>query len=138
MLELQAAWLEQHSGTLTTIALLSFLLLIASLLATPWILAKLPANYFVLPPKQVPLTTFRVALSIIKTAFGLLLIMAGFMMFFTPGPGLVSVVLGIALCEFPGKHSLLKRVIRMPSVFSALNWIRAKAKKPPFELPPAS
>ncbi len=136
MLDSLANWLAQHSGTLTVVAALSFVLLLASLLATPWVLAKLPENYFVLPPKQTPNSAGRVLLSAVKTLLGLLMIITGIIMFITPGPGLVCLVLGIILCDFPGKQTLLKRLVRQPNVFSTLNWVRAKASKPPFLLPP--
>jgi len=137
MLDSLATWLAEHSGALTIIAVLSFLLLLASLLATPWILARLPENYFVLSPEPAPKTLARFLLSAVKTVLGLLLMLTGIIMFFTPGPGLVSLVLGIALCDFPGKQTALRRFVRLPSVFTSLNWLRAKAGKPPFLLPPA-
>jgi len=129
------SWLTQNTSILAAIAGFSFLLLTTSLLATPWVLARLPANYFSKPPSVKPRSARRLCTSVLKTVLGCLMILTGIAMMFTPGPGLVCLVLGMALCEFPGKHRLLKRVIRRPSVFSTLNWLRRKASKPPFVLP---
>jgi len=128
-------WLSQNTSILAAVAGFSLFLLTTSLLATPWVLARLPANYFSKPPAVKPRSARRLCASVVKTVLGSLMILAGIAMMFTPGPGLVCLVLGMALCEFPGKHRLLKRVIRRPSVFSTLNWLRRKASKPPFVLP---
>lgn len=128
-------WLSQHTDAIAVIGLVSFLLLATSLLATPWILARLPANYFSKPPSIEPRSVRRLFKSVVKTILGFMLMLTGVAMMITPGPGLVCLVLGMALCEFPGKHRLLTRIIRRPSVFSTLNWLREKASKPPFVLP---
>lgn len=128
-------WVSQNTSILAAVAALSLLLLTSSLLATPWVLARLPANYFSRPPLVKPRSVRRLCTSVLKTVLGTLMILTGIAMMFTPGPGLVCLVLGMALCEFPGKHHLLKQLIRRPSVFSTLNWLRRKASKPPFVLP---
>ena len=128
-------WLSQNTSILAAVAGFSFLLLTTSLLATPWVLARLPANYFSKPPVVKPRSARHLCTSVIKTVLGSIMILTGLAMMFTPGPGLVCLVLGMALCEFPGKHRLLKSVVSRPSVFTTLNWLRKKASKPPFVLP---
>jgi len=137
MLDQAANWLSQHTGIVALVGLFSFVLLAVSLLATPWVLAKLPVNYFSNPPQRPPLTLRRMFTSTLKTVLGVLMLLTGIVMMFTPGPGLVCLVLGMALCEFPGKHQLMGRFVSQSNVFSALNWLRAKAEKPPFERPHA-
>ena len=104
-------------------------------MATPWLLAKLPVNYFSNPQLSVNRTPTQRLISVVKTLLGLIMVIVGFVMMVTPGPGLVFVVLGLALCEFPGKHRLMTSLVRRPSVFASLNWLRKKAKKPPFQYP---
>lgn len=130
-----AIWFSQNTSIIAALAGFSFLLLTTSLLATPWVLARLPANYFSKPPAIKPRSAKRLCASVVKTILGAIMILTGIAMMFTPGPGLVCLVLGMALSEFPGKHRLLKWVVRRPSVFTTLNWLRKKASKPPFVLP---
>ena len=47
-----------------------------------------------------------------------------------PGQGLLTIVTGLILINYPGKYKLEKKLVAMPSVFKALNWIRDKANKP--------
>jgi len=142
MLETLSQWVEnagvlfnQHTALLAVLGAASFILLVVSLLASPWLLAKFPVDYFSKPVSAAPQSALQILISIIRTALGLLLVMAGIIMFVTPGPGLVFLVIGLALCEFPGKHTLLSRLVSKPSVLKTLNWLRAKAKKPPFDAP---
>ncbi len=55
-------------------------------------------------------------------------------MLMTPGQGLLTILVGLVLTDFPGKHKIEQKLIAMPKVLSSLNWIRAKAKKPPLVL----
>lgn len=53
----------------------------------------------------------------------------------TPGPGLVVLLMGISLAEFPGKQRLLLNIATRPSVLRSLNWMRTRHGKPPFDYP---
>ena len=50
-------------------------------------------------------------------------------MLFTPGQGILSIVLGIFLMEFPGKQKLEYKMIQHDPTFNAINWLRSKAGK---------
>jgi len=129
-------WLHQHSGFIVILGAVAFVVLLTTLLATPWILARLPSDYFSHTPSISPRSLSNTIISIIRTVAGTLLIFLGLAVILTPVPGIVLMVLGLALCDFPGKHKLLVRLVRLPSVLSFLNWIREKSNKPPFVVPP--
>jgi hypothetical protein len=61
-----------------------------------------------------------------KNAIGLLFVTAGIAMLFLPGQGLVTIVIGLSLLDFPGKHALQAYCVKIPSVRMTLNWIRKK------------
>lgn len=50
-----------------------------------------------------------------------------------PGQGLLTIVTGLLLINYPGKYRLEKKIVNKPSIFRALNWIRIKANKPPLK-----
>lgn len=135
MLDFLTSWLTQHAALAAALGILSLVLLTMTLLATPWLLAKLPKDYFARPPQRITYSPARVLFSTLKTVLGIAVICIGLIMMLTPGPGLVFLVLGLALCEFPGKQQLLIKLVSQQQVFSALNWIRKKADKPPFLRP---
>jgi hypothetical protein len=48
-----------------------------------------------------------------------------------PGPGLVLIVIGVSLLDFPGKRRLEQRVVGRPRVLKAINALRARFGRPP-------
>ena len=70
--------------------------------------------------------------NIAKIIFGLVLFICGLAMLVLPGQGLITMLIGLSLIPFPGKHKLENKLLARKSVRSSLNWIRIKAKKPPF------
>jgi len=51
-----------------------------------------------------------------------------------PGQGVMTVLIGVALLDFPGKHRLQRWIVGRRGVLDALNWIRRKRGRPPFSL----
>lgn len=139
MLEALIPWLQEHHLAIAAVSGLSILLLSATLLATPWIVAQLPADYFrVERLVHGPRGPLRLGLLVVRNTAGVAFMLLGILMMVTPGPGLVCLILGLSLCEFPGKHNLLRRLAGHPSVFATLNWLRRKSDKPAFVHPQGS
>jgi len=46
-------------------------------------------------------------------------------------------VIALSLADFPGRHRLVQRLVARPQVFDALNWLRRRRARPPFEHPHA-
>lgn len=111
------------------------LIFVLSLLLMPFLLGKIPKDYF--SQKYVKKPKEKTLMAAIKTFFlsvlGVVLVLLGIIMLVTPGQGVVSIVLGLFLLEFPGKRSLELKMISHDTTFKALNWLRNKANKPPFE-----
>ena len=122
---------------LTLLGLLSVVTFVGSLVAVPWLIGRRRADY-VLTPWQVVQARHRrhpaLALTVFlaRNALGLLLVAAGLAMLFLPGQGLLTVLIGVSVMDFPGKRGLLQRLVRGPKVQGALNWIRRKRGKEPF------
>ena len=136
MFDLAAAWLAGHRPLLTVLGALSVLLLGATALAAPWLVGRLPRDYFSAPRRPLAGRGFgRLALVLLRNLAGCLLVLLGLVMLVTPGPGLVGLLLGLSLCEFPGKHALLARLAARPDVLASLNWLRRRGGHAPFERP---
>lgn len=123
-------WVSQHKLLLGTVAGLSTGLLLISIIATPWLVAQLPANYL-LPgktkPPRHPVVHFAIVSS--GTLIGSTLILLGLIMLVMPGPGLITLLLGISICSFPGKGRLFRHIASRDSVFASLNWMRRRHGK---------
>ncbi len=96
---------------------------------------KIPADYFsstyVREIDSDKHFSVRWAAFLIKNTIGFLLIIAGIIMIFTPGPGVPTILLGLIMMDIPGKRPLEAKLIQRPMVLSAVNDLRSKYNKPP-------
>lgn len=124
--------MEAHEGLLWWSGAISLAVLLGSLVAIPWILVRLPADYFS-APRRIPLrlvggrhVLWRVVIRVVKNAGGGLLMLAGLAMLVLPGQGLLTLLMGFMLLDFPGKFGIERRFARMPFVRRAINGIRTR------------
>jgi hypothetical protein len=71
---------------------------------------------------------------IIKNLVGYSLILGGIVMLVLPGQGLFTIIIGLMLSNYPGKYSIEKRFIAIPTILKSINWLRKKSNKPPLRL----
>lgn len=112
---------------------------VGSLLLVPLLVARMPEDYFCNADQHTFIhglhPAVRVVVAVLKNVVGVVLLFAGFLMLFLPGQGLLTMVLGVALMDFPGKFELEQRLIQKPTIHKPLNWIRKKTGKGAFSLP---
>ena len=70
----------------------------------------------------------------IKNGLGLVFLLAGFAMLFLPGQGVLTMLIGVSLIDFPGKRTIERKLIGSPAVLKSINALRRKFGKPPFTL----
>jgi len=128
--------LKTHEQSLWLLGLTSAVLFVGTALLVPLLIVVLPESYFARHhgrhefSRRHPIVS--VVFFICRNAVGAALLLAGIIMLFTPGQGLLTILVALALIDFPGKHALLERMIRNPRVFDAANRIRRWAGKPEF------
>ena len=104
------------------------------------VLVKLPANYFHKDYRKEMLTGHPPALRILafigKNILGVLLILVGIILSLpgVPGQGLLTILLGLMLVDFPGKHRLEQKLLHRPAIKNSINRLRARFSKPPLEV----
>ncbi len=117
----------------------SFVTLAISLLLLPWLLARLPADYFVTVTVKSLIRTQHPVIywttRSLKNVIGGVLVAAGLIMLVTPGQGVLTLLVGLLLMEFPGKRQLELRLIRRPRVLATINAMRHKFRQPPLQIP---
>lgn len=131
-------WLAEHPALLMGLGITSIFIFILSLVGVSWFVALIPEDYFTGASRRsskfkenAPLLSF--LLLIAKNLLGFCLILGGFLMIVLPGQGLLTIITGLFLINYPGKFQLEQKIVTIPAVFNALNWIRLKAKKPPLK-----
>jgi Putative transmembrane protein (PGPGW) len=136
------AWLRGHETVLWWLGSLSVVTFVGTLVALPLVMARLPADYFTQAQRPVrrhhaQSTGSRVLWRLGKNLLGILIVLVGVAMLLLPGQGILTILIGLMLIDFPGKHRLERRLVQQPSVWRAINWMRAKAHQPALELPTA-
>ena len=109
---------------------------VGSVLLIPLIVAYLPADFFVRDPMAMNWSNPGVILlKFAKNLLGVLLVLAGVLMLFLPGQGLLSILLGISLLDFPAKRRWQLALVRRKSIHQSIDWIRNKMNRPQLEIP---
>lgn len=124
---------------LVWIGIASLLIFLISLATLPWLVAQIPADYFCHSTRapagwnsRRPLG--RILFLSLKNLLGFILVAGGVLMLFVPGQGLLTILMGCVLLDYPGKYALERKVISVPKILSALNWLRSKRNAPPLVL----
>ncbi len=134
------ATVQQYVSTemLIWLTALSMVFFVGTLIAIPFILVRLPADYFDI---RVPRTwmedhhpVLRLFGHIVKNVVGAIFVFAGFLMLFLPGQGVLTMLIGISMLDFPGKRKIEATLIGQPTVLSVINSMRQKFNKPPLRL----
>src|ERR671933_1643471 len=135
-------WIRGHETFLWWLGALSIVMFVGTLVVLPMIVARLPADYFTRDQRptggHAPARTPRLLGLVGKNLLGIVLILAGVAMLVLPGQGILMMLIGLILTDFPGKHALERHLVQQPSVWQAINWMRAKAHQPALEMPASS
>ena len=129
--------IEVYKGLIIWFSSISLFIFLFSLLTIKWLVALIPEDYFI--NKRVskirsinPLLWY--IFLIIKNIIGYSLILGGIMMLVLPGQGIFTIIIGLMLSNYPGKYSIERRFIAIPSILKSINWLRRKSNKPPINL----
>ena len=132
-------WVQGHEALLGWLAAASVVTLVGSVIVVPWIVLRIPADYFARTYRHDALWTdrhpvVRVLLHAGKNVAGGVLVVAGVAMLVLPGQGVLTIVVGLLLLDFPGKRNLERRLIALPAVLVTINWLRRRNRRPPLVL----
>ena len=129
---MEALLTTQVLSALVSVSLAGF---VGSLIAIPLILVRLPPHYF---DERHPRTwmenhhpALRMIGHILKNVIGVVLLIAGLAMLVLPGQGILTMLIGISLIDFPGKRQLERKLIGQRAVLHTINKVREKFGRPP-------
>jgi hypothetical protein len=120
----------------------SVVLLVLSPVVVGWIVVRLPVDYFVGERRESAAyfsnhPVLRPVIRVGKNLLGALLVVAGVLMLFVPGQGLLTIVMGVLLLDFPGKFRLERWLVTRRAVWRPINWLRKRAGREAFRRPRA-
>jgi purine-cytosine permease-like protein len=124
------------------LGLVGVIIFIVSFVATTgitvWFVVKLPADYFVNDGQRKSEQRASVSdwvrfllrnlLAVALVGLGIILSLPGI-----PGQGVLTILLGVMISDFPGKERLERKIVSYPKVLEALNRLRERFGKPPLQ-----
>lgn len=133
-------WIKERETLLAWIGSLSFLTLVVSAVAVPIVIRRMPHDYFLETSESTEAIrerhpVLRLLFLILKNLIGGILLLGGLIMLITPGQGVLTILIGLMLMNFPGKRRFEIWLIRLGPLNRGINWIRERAGKRPLSLP---
>ncbi|MDX1570075.1 MAG: PGPGW domain-containing protein [Xanthomonadales bacterium] len=118
----------------------SAFMFVATLLVIPWLVIRIPADYFVDPHRHNPVVLsgrpiLHAVWRIFANLLGVVLVFAGVAMLVLPGQGILTIVVGLLLMNFPGKYELERWLVSFRAVHRSINGIRRRAGRQPLVVP---
>lgn len=133
-------WVKERETLLAWIGSLSLFVLVVSAVAVPMIIRRMPYDYFLDHSEEAQgirrqHPVLRILFLILKNFVGAVLLIGGIIMLITPGQGVLTILIGLMLMDFPGKRRFEIWLVRLKPLNRAIQWIRERAGKRPLELP---
>ena len=131
-------WLYDHQSLLWTLGAASVAVFIASLVIIPALVVRIRPDYFtheLRPPRrwsnQHPYVRYAIVVG--KNLLGVILVLTGVTLLILPGPGLLTLLVGLFLIDFPGKYRFEKWVVSRRYVRGPINWLRTHRDRVPLQ-----
>jgi len=109
----------------------SLILLLINIAAIPYMIARIPEDYFthhgrhrITQSSRHPLLQLMIVS--LKNILGVMLLVIGVIMLFGPGPGLMTILFALMIMSFPGKYRMECWIINRPLILQGVNLMREK------------
>jgi putative transmembrane protein PGPGW len=131
-------WVQDHRVLLYWLAAASAAASLATLVLTPALIVRIPPDYFAHQQRPPSLWAHRhpmvrLTLAIGKNVLGWTFLVAGLGMLVLPGQGLLTLLIGFLMLDFPRKYRFEKWLISRRRVSGGINWLRRRAGREPLQ-----
>lgn len=129
-------WIQTNPTASWWIASVSLAILVAALIMAPWVVTRIPFDYFSRRRRDAPSHFRRHApvawwgVTILKNVAGVVLVLAGMALLVLPGQGLLTILIGFALMNFPGKFRIERWIVSRGPTLKVINHIRHRRGRP--------
>lgn len=126
---------SRYQQEIWLLGIASAAMLVISAIVIPFLIVRLPADFYVENDHPRHLFQDRPAVRIffltVKNAIGAVLLIAGILMLVLPGQGILTILAALALLNFPGKRKMEMRILHRPAILKSVNWLRKRAGREP-------
>lgn len=133
-------WLANNAELIAWIGGASIVMLILAAIMLPIVVNRMRADYFLEDRDhersiEAKHPVWHALGMLGKNLVGLFFLLMGIVMLVTPGQGLLTILIGLLLMDFPGKRKLEIWLVKQPSIYRTINWIREKGGRQPLSMP---
>lgn len=129
-------WIQNYETIFYLVGGISLAAFAVTLAIIPWLVLRIPEDYFAAERRRVIHQNRHwppglwLLLRILKNAAGAVFVAAGIVMLLTPGQGLLTIIVGLSLMNFPGKFRLERWLISRGSTLKIINRFRVRRGRP--------
>ncbi len=132
-------FIYNHEGLFLWLTIASIMGFIASIILIPWMVIKIPSDYFSHPKRQKylwdnHLVIVRLVFLLLKNVLGVIFVIGGIAMLVLPGQGMLMIIVGLLFMDFPYKYKVEIWILKHTVILKYINKLRAKAKQSPLEI----
>ena len=127
-------WISDNNQIIQWAGIVSVFLFFLSLFLLRYVILRLPKDYFI-TASSISKNPQKIVVRVAKNAVGFLLTICGIILLFTPGQGMITILIGLCLIDLAIVNQFKKKIINNSKVQKALNWIRIKKSVKPFNFP---
>jgi len=136
MLETVLQYIQSHENILLWSLIISGFTFVGTLIIVPALVIRIPADYFTHERRTQTSwaehhPVVRLLILVSKNLLGYVIIVMGIAMLVLPGQGLLTIIIGLMLINFPGKYRLERWLISLKPVYKSINWLRLRAGHEP-------
>ena len=129
-------FLQNNESLLWILGIISIVTFLATLVIVPWIIVRLPEGYFATPQRIAFVSnalhpSVRIVLLLCKNTLGIFVVVLGIAMLVIPGQGLLTILIGLILIDFPGKYTFQRWLVKRKPVLKSINWLRKRGDRKP-------
>ena len=125
------AWLENNSYIFFYAGIVSIFIFVFSMFGLRLFIIAIPSDYFINKKRVSALKNRSILLWIIyivfKNIIGYIFIIMGLVALVLPGQGILMILVGLMMSDYPKKFDLEKKIITIKAVRKGINWIRIKS-----------
>jgi len=136
------SWFFANETLLGWMAVASLGLLILGAILLPVVIVQLPSDLLLAEDQHQQRRFWNRSLQgrlyvIARNLLGGLFLLAGIAMLLTPGQGIVSIIVGLGMMDFPRKRAVLVQVARRERILRTINRLRRRFGREPIKTPEA-
>ena len=123
---------QTHENLVFWSVFISAITFVGTLLIVPTLVCRIPVDYFNHTRREPTAwaehhPVIRMVLLLAKNLLGYVVILMGIVMLVLPGQGLLTIIIGLMLINFPGKYRFERWLVSRRPILKSANWLRKKS-----------